>query len=37
MYIVHTARAREPQMAVKVGTFNVLNLARPGEPFYPDE
>lgn len=24
-------------MDVKVGTFNVLNLARPGEPFYPDE
>src|SRR3712207_3873971 len=22
---------------VKVGTFNVLNLARPGEPYYPDE
>jgi hypothetical protein len=24
-------------MDVKVGTFNVLNLARPGERFYPDE
>jgi predicted extracellular nuclease len=24
-------------MLVKVGTFNVLNLARPGEPYYPDE
>ena len=24
-------------MDVKVGTFNVLNLARPGEPFYPDD
>jgi Endonuclease/Exonuclease/phosphatase family len=22
---------------VKIGTFNVLNLARPGERFYPDE
>ena len=22
---------------VKIGTFNVLNLARAGEPFYPDE
>jgi hypothetical protein len=22
---------------VKVGTFNVLNLARPGEQFYPDQ
>jgi hypothetical protein len=24
-------------MDVKVGTFNVLNLAREGEPYYPDE
>ncbi len=24
-------------MDVKIGTFNVLNLARPGEPFYPDD
>ena len=24
-------------MVVKVGTFNVLNLARPGERYYPDE
>ena len=24
-------------MDVKVGTFNVLNLARPGEVFYPDQ
>src|SRR4028119_1926651 len=24
-------------MVVKVGTFNVFNLARPGEPYYPDE
>src|SRR5919107_82987 len=24
-------------MDVKVGTFNVLNLARAGERFYPDE
>jgi hypothetical protein len=24
-------------MDVKVGTFNVLNLARPGERFYPDQ
>ncbi|WP_369255330.1 endonuclease/exonuclease/phosphatase family protein [Geodermatophilus amargosae] len=24
-------------MDVKIGTFNVLNLARPGERFYPDE
>ncbi|TQM37488.1 endonuclease/exonuclease/phosphatase family protein [Pseudonocardia cypriaca] len=24
-------------MDIKVGTFNVLNLARPGETFYPDD
>ncbi len=24
-------------MDVKVGTFNVLNLARPGDVFYPDQ
>jgi Endonuclease/Exonuclease/phosphatase family len=24
-------------MTIKVGTFNVLNLARPGERYYPDE
>jgi hypothetical protein len=24
-------------MDVKLGTFNVLNLALPGEVFYPDD
>jgi hypothetical protein len=24
-------------MDVKLGAFNVLNLARPGERYYPDE
>lgn len=34
---MHTAHDGELAMVVKVGTFNVLNLALPGEHFYPDD
>jgi Endonuclease/Exonuclease/phosphatase family len=35
--VLAAIKCGEVDMNVKVGTFNVLNLARPGERYYPDE